>query len=150
VEALTTLAMAEDMTEPPPETVYEPDDELIKLLAEVGLSAAVRGCGEAAAPIFEALALFRPENPLAAIGRALGEIAAGRPEDAIAGLRSAGVNHDNCPNELKAVLLIALCLAGHHVDASLLCRRLLNGGEGPARNIALRLKPVIDAGLGKT
>ncbi len=146
---MTTLAIAEDMTELPPETAFEPDEEVIKLLAEIGLSAAVRGCGEAAAPIFEALAMFRPGNPLAAIGRALGEIAAGKPEDAIAVLRQAGVNHDSCPDELRAVLLIALCLAGHHVDASLLCRRLLNGGEGPTRNIALRLKPVIDAGLSK-
>jgi hypothetical protein len=146
---LTTLALAEDMSELPPETAFEPNEDVIKLLAEIGLSAAVRGCGEAATPIFEALALFKPDNPLAAIGRALGEIAAGRPEDAIASLRCAGVNHDSCPEELKAVLLIALCLAGHHVDASQLCRRLLNSGEGPTRNIALRLKPVIDAGLSK-
>ena len=147
---MTTLALKEDMVELPPDTVFEPDDDVIKLLAEVGLSAAVRGCGEAAAPIFEALAMFRPENPLAAIGRALGDIAAGKPEDAIAGLRRAGVNQENCPDELRAVLLIALCLAGHHIDAAPLCRQLLNGGDGPTRNIALRLKPVIDASLHTT
>jgi len=146
---VTTLAIAENLSELPPEAAFEPDEDVIKLMAEIGLSAAVRGCGDAAAPIFEALAMFRPDNPLAAIGRALGEIAAGRSEDAIAGLRRAGVNQDSCPDELRAVLLIALCLAGHHLDASLLCRRLLNSGEGPTRNIALRLKPVIDAGLGK-
>ena len=145
--ALTTLAMAEDMAAPVPRSAYEPDEDALKLLAEIGLSAAVRGCGEAAAPIFDALGMFRPANPLAAIGRALGEISAGRPEEAIAGLRAAGVMSDSCPDELKAVLLIALCLAGHQVDASLLCRRLLNGGDGPSRQIALRLKPVIDAGL---
>lgn len=140
-------AAAEIVSEGPPQTAYEPDEEVIKLLAEIGLSAAMRGCSEAAAPIFDALALFKPDNPLAAIGRALGDIAAGRQEEAIAGLRRAGVARENCPDELKAVLLIALCLAGHQVDASLLCRRLLNGGQGPSRQIALRLKPVIDAGL---
>lgn len=141
------LATAEDLSEHPPEVAFEPDEDVLKLLAEIGLSAAVRGCGEAAMPIFDALALFKPDNPLAAIGRALSEISAGRPEEAISGLRSAGVMHETCPDELKAVLLIALCLAGHQVDASLLCRRLLNGGDGPSRQIALRLKPVIDAGL---
>lgn len=144
---MTIAATAEDWTEQPPQTAFEPDQDVLKLLAEIGLSAAVRGCGEAAAPIFEAMALFNPANPLAAIGRALGEISAGRPEEAIAGLRAAGVMHDSCPDELKAVLLIALCLAGHQVDAALLCRRLLNSGEGPSRQIALRLKPEIDAGL---
>ncbi len=144
---MMNLAMADNLPEQPPETAFEPDEGVLKLLAEIGLSAAVRGCGEAAMPIFDALALFKPDNPLAAIGRALGDISAGRPEEAIAGLRSAGVMHDNCPDELKAVLLIALCLAGHQTDASLLCRRLLNGGDGPSRQIALRLKPVIDAGL---
>lgn len=144
---MTSLAIAEDLSENPPQAVYEPDEAALKLLAEIGLSAAIRGCGEAAAPIFTALALFKPDNPLAAIGHALGEISAGRPEDAIAGLRRAGVAHETCPNALKAVLLIALCLAGHQVDASLLCRRLLNSGDGPSKQIALRLKPVIDAGL---
>lgn len=143
------MVVTEDAPELPPQTTFEPDEDVIKLLAEIGLSASVRGCGEAATPIFKALALFKPSNPLAAIGLALGEIAAGKPEEAIVVLRQAGVNHDNCPDELKAVLLIALCLAGHHGDAALLCRRLLNGGEGPTRNIALRLKPVIDAGLSR-
>ncbi|MGI9420106.1 MAG: hypothetical protein ACR2RA_19960 [Geminicoccaceae bacterium] len=144
---MTTLAIAETLSTEPPQIAYEPEEEVLKLLAEIGLSAAVRGCGEAAAPIFAALALFKPDNPLAAIGQALGEISAGRPEEAIAGLRGAGVAHDTCPDELKAVLLIALCLAGHQIDAALLCRRLLNHGDGPSRQIALRLKPVIDAGL---
>lgn len=144
---LTTLATAEDFLDTPPQTAFEPDEEVLKLLAEIGLSAATRGCGEAAAPIFDALALFKPDNPLAAIGRALGEISAGRPEDAIRGLRAAGVTGETCPDELSAILLIALCLAGHQVDAALLCRRLLNGGSGPSRQIALRLKPTIDAGL---
>ena len=140
-------AAAQDWVENPPQTTFEPEEAVLKLLAEIGLSAAVRGCGEAAAPIFEALALFKPDNPLAAIGRALGEISAGKPNEAIQGLRAAGVMHDSCPDELKAVLLIALCLSGHQTDAALLCRRLLNGGAGPSRQIALRLKPVIDAGL---
>ncbi|MDH3665082.1 MAG: hypothetical protein OEU92_34555 [Alphaproteobacteria bacterium] len=125
---MTTVATAENWTEQSPQTAFEPDEEVLKLLAEIGLSAAVRGCGEAAASIFEALALFKPTNPLAAIGRALGDISAGKSDEAIAGLRAAGVMHDTCPDELKAVLLIALCLAGHQVDASLLCRRLLNSG----------------------
>ncbi|MEZ5932776.1 MAG: hypothetical protein R3F54_12605 [Alphaproteobacteria bacterium] len=144
---MTMLAMAQDITDLPPQKAFEPDEEVLKLLAEIGLSAAVRGCGEPAAPIFDALALFKPDNPLAAIGRAFSDISAGRQEEAIAGLRRAGVANDSCPDELKAVLLIALCLAGHQTDAALLCRRLLNSGDGPSRQIALRLKPVIDAGL---
>ncbi len=141
------LAMAEALHAHLPKEVFEPDERVLKLLAEIGLSAAVRGCGEAAMPIFDALALFKPGHPLAAVGRALAEISAGRPKEAIAGLRSAGVMHETCPDELKAVLLIALCLAGHQLDASLLYRRLLNSGDGPSKQIAIRLKPVIDAGL---
>jgi hypothetical protein len=143
------MALAEDVPEQLPEAVFQVDDDVLKLLAEIGLSAAARGCSEAARPIFDALALFRPGHPLAAIGRALGEISAGRPEEAIAGLRSSGVSTDSCPDEIQAVLLIALCLAGQQVEASQLCRKLLNGGQGPSRQIALRLKPTIDAGLGK-
>ena len=128
-------------------SAYEPDEEALKLLAEIGLSAAVHGYGDAAQPIFDALSLLRPDNPLPAIGRALGNIAAGRHEDAIAGLRAVSVTDGTCPDEVKAVLLIALCLAGEQVDASLLCRRLLDSGSGPSRQIARRLKPVIDAGF---
>lgn len=140
---------APDMTRPEVDgrEVYEGDEGVLKLLAEIGLSAAVHGNGEAAQPIFDALSQLRPENPVGAIGRALGDIAAGRLDDAITNLRTLGTGDDACPDEVKAVLLIALCLAGQQVDASLLCRRLLDGGKGPSRQIALRLKPVIDAGF---
>ncbi|MGI9435277.1 MAG: hypothetical protein ACR2Q4_10695 [Geminicoccaceae bacterium] len=121
----------------------------VKLLAEIGLSAAVRGSGDAARPIFEALAAIRPDNPIAAIGRALGEISAGRPQQAIAGLRRSGAiaNADDGPEEVQAILLIALCLSGEQTDAARLCKRLLDQGSGPSRKIAHRMKSVIDASL---
>lgn len=150
VTALNNMAFAEDMTERPLEAPLEVDEQVLKLLAEIGLSAAVRGNGEAARPIFDALAIVRPGHPLAAVGRALGEISAGRPEEAIAGLRASDTSFEDCPDEINAVLLIAFCLAGQRVEANQLCRKLLNSGNGPSRQIALRLKPTIDAGLGNT
>lgn len=143
------MALVQDGPEQSAQAVFQVDDDVLKLLAEIGLSAAARGCGEAARPIFDALVLFKPGHPLAAIGRALGEISAGRPEEAITGLRASGVSVDSCPDEIKAVLLIALCLAGQQVEADQLCRKLLNGGSGPSRQIAIRLKPTIDAGLNR-
>ena len=145
-----TTATAENLSDDrTPDMAYDVDEDVIKLLAEIGLSAAIRGCGEAARPIFDAMALFKPDNPLAVIGKALGEISENRPEDAIATLRAADANSDDSPNEMRAILLLALCIAGHQVDASLLCRRLLDGAGGPSQQIALRLKPIIDAGLPK-
>jgi len=149
VTATMDMVTAEDFPETIPDVAYDVDEDVIKLLAEIGLSAAVRGCGEAARPIFDALALFKPDNPLAIIGKALGDISDGRPEDAISSLRAADANSDNSPDEMRAILLLALCLAGHQIDAALLCRRLLDSGSGTSQQIALRLKPVIDAGLPK-
>jgi hypothetical protein len=149
-----TFATAEELQEMYPQEAasnvdIDVDEDVIKLLAEIGLSAAIRGCGDAARPIFDALTLLRPDNPLAVIGKALGEISDNRPEDAISILRTAGVNNEGAPDEMRAIYLLALCLAGHQIDASLLCRRLLDGGRGPSQQIARRLKPVIDAGLPK-
>ncbi len=141
------MAEAEPFSEVPVDVPLEVNEQVLTLMAEIGLSAALRGCGEAARPIFDALSLLKPENPLAAVGRALGQISEGRHEDAIAGLRASGANDAGSADELRAIMLLALCLAGHQTDAALLCRQLLNGGGGPSRQIALRLKPLIDAGL---
>lgn len=142
------MALAEGVSERPLDAPHDMDEQVLTLLSEIGLSAAVRGCGDAARPIFDALAILRPGHPLSAVGRALGDISAGRPEDAIAGLRASGMSLEKCPDEISAVLLIAFCLAGQRVEANQLCRKLLNSGSGPSRQIALRLKPTIDAGLG--
>lgn len=142
-----TMDFAQDYVEPISDVPFELDEDVEKLMAEIALSAAARGCGEAAKPIFDVLGMIKPDNPIAVIGRALGEISDGRAGEAVAGLRALSMNEADCPDEVQAIMLLALCLAGHQADAATLCRRLLNGGSGPSRQIALRLKPVIDQGL---
>lgn len=125
-------------------TSYQPDVADLQLLAEIGLSAAVKGNVEASRPIFEALSLWRPDHPIATIGIALAFVADGDFDSAI-GLLKPALKAEPSSSEVAAVLLIALALAGRLDEARQLRKKLLNGPDGPSKMIALRLASVLDA-----
>jgi thioredoxin-like negative regulator of GroEL len=115
----------------------DPDD--LQLLTEIALSAAARGYAERVEPIFAALALLRPDNAAAAIGRALSALARRDADTAIEILKRDGVRARVCAAEARALLAIALRMAGRDTEARALCRALADGRDGPARKVALGL-----------
>jgi len=123
---------------------YQPETADLQLLAEIGLSAAIKGDAEVSRPIFEALALWRPDHPISAIGMALALISEGEVESAISLLKPA-MQIEPPSSEVAAILLLALTLAERWDEARVLKKTLLNGPDGPSKMIALRLAPIIDA-----
>jgi hypothetical protein len=108
----------------------------LQLLAEIGLSAAARGYGSRVEPIFAALAILRPDNAAAAIGRALDAIARRDCDAAIEILKSQGIRARICAAEAQALLAVALVAAGRNAEARAICRSLVAGKSGPARRVA--------------
>lgn len=125
-------------------TSYNPEVADLQLLAEIGLSAAVKGSVEVSRPIFEALALWRPNHPIATIGMALGLISEGEYDPAIDLLKPA-LKAEPSSSEIAAVLLIALALAERLPEARAIEKQLLNGPDGPGKAIASRLSTVINS-----
>lgn len=111
----------------------------LQLLAEIGLSAAARGFGAQAEPIFEALAALHPDNAAAAIGRALSALARRDCDAAIEILKRDAVRARICGAEARALLAIALNMAGRKAEARAVCRGLADGRDGPAKRVALGL-----------
>jgi len=111
----------------------------LQLLAEIGLLAAARGLGGQAEPIFEALAALHPDNAAAAIGRALSALARRDCDSAIEILKKDAVRARVCGAEARALLAIALDMAGRKAEARAVCRGLADGRDGPAKQVALGL-----------
>lgn len=111
----------------------------LQILAEIGLSAAARGLGAQAEPIFEALAALHPDNAAAAIGRALSALARRDCDAAIEILKRDAVRARICGAEARALLAIALNMAGRSAEARAVCRSLADGRDGPAKKVALGL-----------
>ena len=111
-------------------------NEDLKLLSEIAMSAAVRGHGARAKPIFEALGHLQPGNAAAAIGYALTEITQGRFQNAVQILQRDGITAEAGATEAKAMLMVSLVLAGRSEEARLLQRELIRNGDGPAKQIA--------------
>ena len=110
--------------------------EDLKLLSEIAMSAAVRGQGPQAKPIFEALARLQPNNAAAAIGYALTELTRGRFQDAVQILQRDGIKAKAGAAEAKAILMVSLVLAGRSDEARSVQRELIRNGDGPAKQIA--------------
>ena len=108
----------------------------LQLLAEIGLLAAARGHAARVEPIFEALAALHPENAAAAIGRALAALARRDCDSAIEILKRDGIRARICAAEAKALLAIALTMAGRKAEARSLARGLADGNAGPAKAVA--------------
>ncbi len=123
---------------------YQPADADLQLLAEIGLSAAVKGSVEISKPIFDALSLSLPDHPIASIGMALAHLSEGDADTAIRLLKPV---HQKEPSssEAAAVLLIALTVAERWDEARSVKRNLLNGPDGPGKSIAIRLAPIIES-----
>lgn len=111
----------------------------LKLLAEIGFSAAARGLGELAKPIFAALAEYKPDHAAAAIGYATTAIVGRDLDTAIRVLWRDGVNAKHASNEAKAMLLIAMIMSDRQAEAGALQEELIERAEGPAKDIALAL-----------
>lgn len=123
------------------------DPKDLKLLSEIALSAAVQGHGKRAKPIFDALQRLRPDNAAAAIGYALTEMTHGNFQEATRILRKDGITAKNGATEAKAMLMVALLMGGRAEEADPVQRELLQGADGPAKQIArlLRGKIKVDA-----
>ena len=112
----------------------EPAD--LKLLSEIGMSAAAHGYGDSARPIFDALAAYRPRNAAAWIGYALIELAQGKFDQAITILSGDQVIGKTCEKEAKGMLLVALYLANRREEARRVHRELLSAPDSQSRQIA--------------
>ena len=115
------------------------DREELKILTEIGYSAAARGMGDRARPIFEALAICMPDNAAAAIGYALLAIVQGDFNQAITVLERDGIGKRENADGAKSILLMALKLAGRELDAARLSREL-SAAPGAVRSFAAALR----------
>lgn len=123
-----------------------PDERLkpeIKLLAEVALVAACRGMGGKALPIFDALEHHAPDHPVAAVGRAMVELAAGNADAAarILEVDALGKRHGRSP--VQGLLLLALVSGGREAEALKLADEIAAGPDGAARRLAANMGPAL-------
>lgn len=105
------------------------EDEALRLLAEIGYAAVHHGLGERAAPIFAALAMLRPQNAAAGIGRALSAMAAGRADEAVRILEQEALAAEPDSRTAKSMLGLALRYVGRNHDSRLVLEQLVADGE---------------------
>ncbi len=106
-------------------TLVEP--QTVKLLYEIGLSAASRGFGEQTRPIFDAFQQCFPNHAGSSIGYAMIDLSRGDYESAISMLKTHGVNKPVCAQEAKGLLLVAYNMAGRTAEAQNLQKELMHG-----------------------
>lgn len=104
-------------------TLVEP--QTVKLLYEIGLSAASRGFGDETRPIFDAFALCFPDHAGAAIGYAMIALSKNDFDGAITTLKRDGITKSVCAYEAKGLLAVALNMAGREGEARELQRELM-------------------------
>jgi hypothetical protein len=111
----------------------------LQLLAQVAISAAARGLGPTAAPLFDAIEVLAPHHACGSVCRALTALGRRQPDVAIAELRQRGVRARVGAREARALLMLALCLAKRKAEALSLYADLAHGPDGPARRLAQKL-----------
>jgi thioredoxin-like negative regulator of GroEL len=112
----------------------------LRLLSEIGYAAVHHGLGERAAPIFDALALLRPQSAAAPIGRALTAMAAGRAEEATRILEQDALGAEPDSRAARAMLGLALRFAGRNHDSRRALERLVaEDGEDSSARLAREL-----------
>ena len=99
--------------------------DTLRLLTEIGYAAAQQGLGRQAEPIFQALALCRPESAAAAVGRALVALNRGQAEEAARLLKQDGLKAEPDSRSTKAILGLALRLAGLNHESQRVLEALL-------------------------
>lgn len=93
------------------------DRDAMRLLAEIGFMGTVTGPVAAARSLFESLQILRPDSKLPWIGLALGELGAGRPEEAVRLLRDEALRLHPGDAESLTFLGMALQKAGRASEA---------------------------------
>ena len=111
------------------------EDEALRLLSEIGYAAVHHGLGPRAAPIFTALAVLRPKNAAAGIGRGLAAMAAGQPEEAVRVLQQEALAVEPENRNARAMLGLALRFAGRNHDSRRVFEQLIaeNDDDSSAR-----------------
>ena len=133
----TRMSVQSELAVPPDLDALAPTRDL-QLLAEIGLSSAARGFGDAAAPIFETLRRLRPTHAAADIGFGLTALLGGDVNRALRHLNAAAALPHGA-TEAKGFLLLALLRAGRLAEARALRNALSQGVECPAKRIAQSL-----------
>jgi predicted Zn-dependent protease len=105
------------------------EDEAVRLLSEIGYAAVHHGLGDRAAPIFTALAVLRPQNAAAGIGRGLTAMAAGRAEEAVRVLQQEALAVDPESRTARAMFGLALRYAGRNHDSRRVLEQLIAEGD---------------------
>lgn len=101
------------------------EDEAVRLLSEIGYAAVHHGLGDRAAPIFTALAVLRPQNAAAGIGRGLAAMAAGRADEAARILEQEALAAEPGSRTARAMLGLALRFAGRNHDSRRVLEQLV-------------------------
>mgnify|MGYP001321790197 CR=1 FL=1 len=119
------------------------EDEALRLLAEIGYAAVHHGLGERAASIFAALALLRPQNAAAGIGRALAAMTAGRADEAVRILEQEALAAEPGSRTARSMLGLALRYVGRNHDSRRVLEQLL--AEGPDDTSARLARQLLEA-----
>lgn len=114
-----------------------------RMLAEIALAAVQQGRGEQALPILDALDHETPDHPIAAVGRALMALHAGRADDAVRILEreALGKRHGRIP--VQGLLLMALAAGSRYAEAARLLDIILAGPDSASRRLAMTIGTAI-------
>jgi thioredoxin-like negative regulator of GroEL len=118
-------------------------DEIVRLVSEIGYAAVHHGLGERALPIFDALAVLRPQSAAAAIGRALVALSSGKADEAARILEQEALAAEPDSRAARSMLGLALRFAGRNHDSRRVLEQLLaeDGGDSSSRLARELLEP---------
>ena len=105
-------------------------DEILKLVSEIGYAATHHGLGSRALPIFEGLAVLRPQSAAGPIGKALVALASAKPDEAARILEQEALAAEPDSRPAKSMLGLALRFAGRNHDSRRVLERLVAEDEG--------------------
>ena len=115
----------------------------LQLMAEIAVSASVRGLGSCATPIVEAIAHFAPDHAAPTICHALTVLGAGDASQAVAMLETATRTARRGADAARGLMLLALVMAERLTEARELQHTLMNGSSGAVRRLAESLEPLL-------
>ncbi|HET8726429.1 MAG TPA: hypothetical protein VFO41_02870 [Alphaproteobacteria bacterium] len=110
----------------------------LKLLAEIGMHAALRGHGRTASAIFDAMEMCRPDHGTAAVGHAVCALGRGECQRAIEILSDPALAARRGHGAARSLLFFALRLAGRQNEAERL-RRAIEAGPDASAKQAVRV-----------
>ena len=119
----------------------------LQLMAEIAVSASVRGLGSRATPVVQAIAHFAPDHAAPAICRALTALGAGDTSQAVAMLETATRTAHRGTDATRGLMLLALVMAERMTEARELHQTLMGGSSGAVRRLAESLEPLLAPGM---